>query len=299
MIHSLKIRNFQCHENLLIKFDSRVTCILGHSDVGKSAILRAFRWVCFNKPSGTQFISHGTDTAFVEATFDDNKVRRVRGPKENSYFLNGSEYKAFRDDVPEDIQTKLNLNPDLNFQGQLDPPFWLLKSPGEVSRELNQIVNLERIDRVLSKTSIELRRAKMELDVTEQRKHVAETTIQSLQWVKEANEEYQLLQKRQAKLDDEKNKIHHNEQLIEEAWRLAYQESTLGGAYNTALLLSEITKELQKRINKVTIWEELITTVERLWQECEELKNSLDREQELLKQETGGLCPVCESPLQF
>ena len=43
-IESLSLHNFQCHEHLDIAFDPQLTTIVGPSDVGKTAILRALKW---------------------------------------------------------------------------------------------------------------------------------------------------------------------------------------------------------------------------------------------------------------
>lgn len=46
----LRIQNFQAHKDTTIEFD-RITTIVGPSDTGKSAVLRAFKWVEKNELS--------------------------------------------------------------------------------------------------------------------------------------------------------------------------------------------------------------------------------------------------------
>jgi exonuclease SbcC len=84
MIERLQIKNFQCHESLKIKLDPKITAIVGPSDVGKSAILRAIRWVATNRPRGDSFIKEDADEAQVTVWTDNGKVCRRKG-SENTY----------------------------------------------------------------------------------------------------------------------------------------------------------------------------------------------------------------------
>lgn len=54
----LRIQNFQAHKDTTIEFD-RITTIVGPSDIGKSAVLRALKWVAKNEPNGTSFVRDG------------------------------------------------------------------------------------------------------------------------------------------------------------------------------------------------------------------------------------------------
>lgn len=55
----LRIQNFQAHKDTTIEFDRITTIVGGPSDTGKSAVLRALKWVVKNEPKGTSFIRDG------------------------------------------------------------------------------------------------------------------------------------------------------------------------------------------------------------------------------------------------
>jgi exonuclease SbcC len=148
MLESLTLENFQAHKKLVIQFDRRVTVIVGPSDTGKSSIIRALGWVAFNRPGGDQFIRHGAKLASATLHVDGQVIVRSRSKSENLYLLDGAEFKAFGNDVPADIKALLKID-EINFQDQHDSPFWFSETAGEVSRQLNQIVNLGVIDSVL------------------------------------------------------------------------------------------------------------------------------------------------------
>jgi exonuclease SbcC len=185
MIEKLIIRNFQCHKRLKIEFDPLVTTIVGPSDVGKSAVLRALGWVTTNHPRGEAFIRDGADKATAILSVDGHKIKRSRGSK-NTYELDGSKFTAFGNATPDEIAAVLNLS-ELNFQGQHDAAFWFSESAGEVSRQLNSIVDLSVIDSTLSNLSSALRKANAEERVTQARLDSAREDRKSLRSVKQAD----------------------------------------------------------------------------------------------------------------
>lgn len=185
MFEKLFIQNFQTHEKLRIDFDPAITSIVGPSDAGKSAIIRALRWVCINQPNGDAFIRHGTKGATVRLVVDGRSVtrRRAAGGRANEYKLDDQEFTAFGiGGVPEPIEGLLNLGP-VSWQGQHDPAFWLSATPGEVSRQLNAIVNLGIIDDTLTGVGRAVTRARSRLEVAEENLTKAKAEHDNLAWV--------------------------------------------------------------------------------------------------------------------
>jgi exonuclease SbcC len=159
MITSLDITDFQAHRKLTVDLDQPITSIIGPSDHGKSAILRAIRWLFLNESPEGDFINWAGSKAIVRATVDGHVIEREANKSGNVYRLDGQEYKAFGRKVPEDIANFLNVS-SLNFQEQDEPNFWFWLSPAEVSRQLNQIVNLELIDQTNTRLDSKLRQTR-------------------------------------------------------------------------------------------------------------------------------------------
>ena len=151
MLERLVLQNFQKHKRLDISFD-RITTIIGPNDIGKSAVLRALRWVCLNSPSGVGIIRRGAKGAVAALYVDGRKVVRKRGPGVNEYWLDDEVYKAFGTGVPAPVAEFLN-TADFNFQRQLDPPFWVGLPAGALAKEMNGLVDLEIIDRAVGALS--------------------------------------------------------------------------------------------------------------------------------------------------
>lgn len=148
MFNRVSINNFQSHKHSVLNFHEGMNVIIGQSDSGKSAILRALRFVSDNRPGGDAFRSTWGGATFVKIELMENvSVMRTKSKKENSYRLSTYDepFLAFGQDVPIEIQKALNID-DVNMQKQLDAPFLLSETSGNVATHFNKIAKLEQID---------------------------------------------------------------------------------------------------------------------------------------------------------
>jgi exonuclease SbcC len=145
MIREISLSNFQSHKDSHLEFSDGVNVILGASDSGKTAIIRALRWVATNKPSGDAFRSYWGGKTSVELFTDDAHIVRSRD-KDNEYVLGDTHFKAFSTETPKEIVDALRLD-SVNMQAQLDSPFLLSETPGDVAAHWNKIAKLEAIDK--------------------------------------------------------------------------------------------------------------------------------------------------------
>lgn len=171
MIKSIHISNFQSHENTTLDFHDGVNVIVGRSDSGKTAVLRALRWLITNRPAGEEFRSDwGGDTIVKIDTDDEIAVTRMKTNSRNSYFLDddpldsNKELKAMGQSVPDVISSSLNIHP-VNMQSQMDSPFLLSDdwSPGRVAEYLNEVSGLAVIDKATAAINAKVRQANAQL----------------------------------------------------------------------------------------------------------------------------------------
>ena len=147
---SIHLENFQSHEDTTLELDPGVNVIIGPSDSGKTSIVRALRWLTWNRPGGEAFRSSwGGDTS-VTVCLDKTMVRRERKKNHNMYYIDDHVYEAFGSEVPSDVTALLNID-SVNLQQQLDRPFLLDTSPGQVAQYLNEVAHLDVIDRALQR----------------------------------------------------------------------------------------------------------------------------------------------------
>lgn len=192
MIDRVQILNFQRHGELKIVFDEKITTIVGPSDAGKSSVLRAIRWVAFNRPLGDGFIRFGEDECVVRLWVDGRKIERKKTKTSNVYAIDGKKLKAVGTEVPEEVQRILNLTPE-NFQSQHDPLFWFSLTAGEVGRRLNTIVDLDVIDRSATWIASRYRKAKTELEVAEERHSRSKADCEALSYFPELSADFDRL----------------------------------------------------------------------------------------------------------
>lgn len=188
MIDRILIRDFQNQQKLVLPLD-RITTVCGPTDAGKSSVLQALLWACRNQPSGVDFIRHGAKRASVQLHVGKHRITRDRGQR-NHYFLDGVKFAAFKASVPDAIAKVLNVA-GINFQEQDDPRFWLSLSPGELSKELNKLIQLDVSDRAITYLANELRNARAQRAVVVERRNEAKATIERLGAVPAMAEEMQ------------------------------------------------------------------------------------------------------------
>ena len=145
MIQNIKIEGFQSHKNSYLEFDPGVNVIIGSSDSGKTAILRSLLWVIQNRPGGNAFCSQWANETSVQMKVDNHVITRFRNKNTNNYALDLLKFNAMGTEVPEEIETLLNIN-DINISNQLDSPFLLSLSAGQTAAHFNKIAHLDVID---------------------------------------------------------------------------------------------------------------------------------------------------------
>jgi len=149
MITAIKIQNFQSHEETTLDFSPGVNIIVGQTDSGKTSIIRAIRWLIWNRPSGSAIRSTWGGKTSVRLETDEAIILRSKGKTDKYSLRNVGQkplvFKAFGASVPEEVRSSLNIN-EINLQQQHDNSFLLSKSAGEVAQHFNKVARLDKID---------------------------------------------------------------------------------------------------------------------------------------------------------
>ena len=214
MIKSILLENFQSHENNKVDFANGVNCIIGKSDSGKTAIMRALRWCAFNKPAGADFIRHGTKKSRVCIEVGNDVIIKTRDKSTSIYMHNGNEYKAFGQNVPEDIQKAFMLD-DVNIQSQMDAPFLLSQTPGEIARIFNEVAGIDKIDVALSNITSTSRSLNAKIKGSVEEIKQQKEKIDSFEWLNACVDDIEAAEKIEIKQKENENKIEKISAVVE------------------------------------------------------------------------------------
>lgn len=172
-IRKVIIENFQSHEYTLLEFSEGLNVIVGPSDQGKSAIIRAVKWALFNEPRGMDFIRAGTSSSKVTVELSNNyTIIRERSKSKNRYQVvdpekNVKTFEGFGNEVPQEVIhahgiKKIPLEggtaSNLNIAEQLEGPFLLTESGSTRAKAIGRLVGVHIIDRAIKDCVIDLRR---------------------------------------------------------------------------------------------------------------------------------------------
>jgi len=149
MFNRLYIKNIQSHKDTTLSLHPGLNVIKGKGLSGKTAIWRAIRLLATNRPLGFRYHNNATkapDSAVTAFLAEGTPITLTKTKKTATYQIGDDEpLRKIGQNVPKEVKEALNINP-LNFQGQLDPPFLVTDTPGEIFREINRITNSEQID---------------------------------------------------------------------------------------------------------------------------------------------------------
>jgi len=229
MLERIQIQNFQVHDKLCVDFDPTITCVVGPTDAGKSSVLRALRWVVTNQPGGDAFVRCGSSGCTVRLFVDGHVVSRRRslGGETNTYGLDSAVYKAFGRGVPEPVEALLNIG-SVCWQQQHDAPYWFAETPGEVSRQLNSIVDLGIIDESLTNINQTFHRARTRLEVAKENLVSAKREADELVWVPLFAGAVDVLEEKKAAFDRKSNELAQVGELVKlvQSYQAALERAT-------------------------------------------------------------------------
>lgn len=295
-LERLRVRNFQKLEHLDLEFDPRVTVLAGPSGSGKSSALRALKWLLTNRPAGDAFQRHGADEVEVMLGLDGHEVVRRRSGSENLYVLDGQVFSAIGNSVPEEISRILNVG-SLNFSGQHDAPFLFSRSPGEVGKELNSVVNLGLIDRVMAELASEARKARTATEVCQDRLAGARTRQEALGWVEEAEAGLKALESREMALGALEGRLERLQELISVAERLEIVVKDGQEAFQEGEVLVKRVQEFRSGQTDLNRLQGLVDIAAKADWDRRQAEHRLQESEKRLLRESGGRCPLCQSPM--
>lgn len=178
MLNKLTVINYQSHNRSEVTFSRWFTAITGRSQSGKTGLLRALRWLAIGKPRGFRFNSNFTkDPTEVILDLDNNrKIFHLKSKNKETYTLDGKSDDYTGVQVPDKIASLLNFT-EINMQNQLDEPFLITSSPGKITRVINEVTNLDKVDLWTSKITTKVNDTNKEIGFVKQEIETKETEL--------------------------------------------------------------------------------------------------------------------------
>lgn len=176
MLTSVQVHNYQSLQDVSVLLGP-LTVIVGPSNTGKSAFVRAMQAWAFNQ-NGTDFITRGEKFTSVTVAMDDAEsiswTKQRAGGAEYSQL--GNVFTKLGTSVPDEIRNALNIERiDIDgtkmlpqFAGQFDSPFLLTESAAKAARVIAKVTHLDVVMTAASAANKDLRRAKQKADSLEE-----------------------------------------------------------------------------------------------------------------------------------
>ena len=275
IIAKVKIENFQSHENTIIDFHSGLNIITGPSDNGKSAIIRAIKWVLFNEPRGTDFIRQGTSGAKVTIEMDNgNSIIRERSSCKNRYTViyPDSEpkiFEGFGNDIPQEVVdahgiTKAyldsNISSSLNIAEQLEGPFLLSETGSVRAKAIGRLIGIHIIDRAIKNTNVDLRRENQFKDKTSSELEEVESKLKEYEFLKDVEE-----------------RLEKSDQIIQDITKVLDRKKRLEANLKSIISIEAdytVQRNIAKRLEKLERYELCIKNIEIINEKLSKLKKA-------------------------
>lgn len=300
MIRGIKLVGFQSHVDTRINLTEGLNVITGPSDSGKTAVIRAVRWVALNEPQGDAVVNQSVGYAQVTIITDTGVVTKVRNKGKVRYEINidGENISYDKSEIPQEVYRILGINKTsfgdvevvLPFAFQLDAPF-LISSPASFGgKVLGKICNADTVELAIKKSSREVSQAN---DAKRQAEKTIEETNLALQSYENLQEVEQRLQQCRELVTGIEKGIVNRDTLskLHNSYITAYAK--LNAVRDTVHLLSEIPQRAEE-VSALELHAVRYNRLLNLYSKYNTVKNNLNTVQEVInKTRTFEQATIC------
>ena len=295
-IKKVELHNFQSHEYTEMEFDRGLNVILGNSDVGKTAILRAIKWALYNEPKGDYFIRQGEKDVSCKVTFSNGVVvERLKTPSKNSYFLvdvSGNEirFEGFGIDVPKEITDVTNMykvsldnsnnKTILNISEQLDGPFLLNDQASLRASAIGRLIGVNYVDDALRTVVRDNKRTNQEIVELIKNKEDLKKQLDEFSYIKEYKEKFENITKIRNKIKTLQDRLELISKIKEnlDKNRIELEDvSNLVEKFKSLNQLEIIIPNLENSLLKKNNFENYLNKILKTHREIDLINNNLNK----------------------
>ena len=292
----LELINIESHKDSILNFVEGVNVIVGDSDSGKSAILRALQLLLYNQPVGDDFRSDWGGDSEIRGKFEDGDVIRKRTSSLNAYYLDGAELTGIgRGKVPGAVKRFLQVS-EINLMSQEDPLFMVQWDPKKRGEVINSLCDFSKIETATTFIKRQIKSEKAELKKHESNVKDLTAKIEALPDIDELEDQVSLLEGMVETLDSLEEEIDDIEadlnQLNRKSAQIAKYEAILKNEDTVTNLLEKAAQidALSDEINDLESDLDDIATRRNEIKEYDAWIVDLEKE---FHDKCPGVCPLC------
>jgi exonuclease SbcC len=263
MLKRIKLKNFRSHKHTELQFHKGVNVIYGLGQSGKTNILRAINWVLYNRPSGFNIHSHFANVPETEVEIESTNglILMVKNPKTTTYIVDNPElpepqtFTYTGKSVPELVTRILNIN-EINISNQLDAPFLITDSPGEVGKTINRITKVEQIDSWVSKLTTKVNSTRSKIEIYQEEINKSKQELTFYEGLDELESQINFFNKIEKVIENKESKIYRLDKILTQ-WhglRLTIESIDITGLQELFDEVQELTNEIhtkQFQLNRI------------------------------------------------
>jgi hypothetical protein len=209
-------------------------------------------------------------------------IERNKTNNDNSYALSNKDsvipFKAFGTDVPEEIIKALNIT-EINLQYQLDAPFLLSNTPGEVTQHFNRVAKLDKIDSGIQNIQREIRELEQGIKFKTTQVSQQEEELKKFDHLEKFEVEVEVLEMTEKRLISKRNALKELELLCGELQNTNDEIDE----YTNILSLEKQVNSIDNNITLSGEKEVKLLKLESLVNHIQQVNNNISKGEELLK----------------
>lgn len=190
-IKKLILENIQPFKKAEINFSPGLNVIVGPTNSGKSAIMRAISFLFFSTPSPKSLLRFGEKEFRILLETSTAWIERIKNG-ENILVVNGQEFRAFGHNLPQEFFEALSIPEEFLefvYASQFSPPFLLSLSDTQKGRVLSLLGSgVEVLDRALVNIQKDIRDVKAQHSLLEKERDEVRDTLAVFERIPEAEQ---------------------------------------------------------------------------------------------------------------
>lgn len=304
MLKSLSIQGFQSWRKVYLNFHTGMNVIIGDSQTGKSALMKAIDWVLRNRPMSSNILNLDVATprsTVLINTYDDEKVRLTKSFKATNtavYSINNQPLRKFKTSVPAEVPKVLKLT-DVNIQRQGDQPFLITSSSGAISKEINKITNIEQSDKWVKSLTSQIDQSTSKIKFATQDIDILKDVVKKYKGLEDLEEGINRLTEIEDEIEELETKVDEIEECVSEVKILDGRIEIANSLYKALRKDVRTFKKLSKKLDKqkllyktLTDYKIALTSVDMAEEELEGLISQYKK-----KLKKSGTCPTCQTKI--